>query len=142
MDTDEELKRALLQSRQMEFIGMTQINSVARLRQLVRSYYKASNSGTDKEYEFKGRANGFIEALLMTTRITKKQIEEVIEKEHLDFFGMTREARSKSTDKTNGRFVERDWEKFDEPAYMRRPLRCRKKTATSDLEASRSLKNH
>ena len=40
MDTDEGMKRALLQSRQMEFIGMTQINSVARLRQLVRSYYR------------------------------------------------------------------------------------------------------
>ena len=51
-------------------------------------------------------------------------------------------AEKNSTDKTNGRFVERDWEKFDEPAYMRQPLRCRKKTATSDLEASRSLKNH
>ena len=71
----------------------------------------------------------------------KLSFEEVIEKEHLDFFGMTREARSNSTDKTNGRFIERDWEKFDEPAYMRRPLRCRKKIGPSDSEASRSLNN-
>ena len=120
---------------------MTQINSVARLRQLVRSYYKASDSGTNKEYEFKGRANGFIEALLFTTRITRKQIEEIVEKEHLEFFGITREARSHRTQKSNGRWLDRDWEKFDEPAYTRRPLRCRKKTGVSELKGDHTLNN-
>ena len=114
---------------------MAQIHSIARLKQLVRNYYKATGSGTNEEHELKGRANGFVEALLLTTRLTKKQIDEIIEKEHLDFFGMTREAYSHSADKSRTQQVEMDWEKFNEPAYRRRPLRCRKKNRSERLKS-------
>ncbi len=107
---------------------MKQINSVVRLRQLVRHYYAATGAGTSKEHELKGKANGFVEALLMTTNMTKNQIEQIIEKEHLDFFGITREARLSTPDESKERWPQKNWDKFDEPAYRRRPLRAKKKT--------------
>ena len=55
---------------------MAQISSTIRLKQLVRNYYKTTGSGTDKEHESRGRANGFIEALLLTTKSTTKQVDE------------------------------------------------------------------
>ena len=106
---------------------MAQIYSVARLNQLVRNYYKLSGSGTDKAHECKGRANGFVEALLLTTKITKKQIDEIIEKEHLEYFGTTRAKRLLATGNPHATLVEKDWDRYDEPAYKRRPLRCKKK---------------
>ena len=106
---------------------MAQINSVARLKQLVRSYYKATNSSVNKEHEALGRANGFIEALLMTTTVTKNQVDQIIEREHLDFFGMTREKRGQIAASSNQTWADKNWDKFDEPAYTRRPLRCKKK---------------
>ena len=62
---------------------MAQINSVNRLKQLIRSYYKATNSSVNEEHEARGRANGFIEAVLMTTTVTKNQVDQIIEREHL-----------------------------------------------------------
>ena len=102
---------------------MAHRDSLERFRRLLRSYYK--------EHEFKGRANGFAEALLITTPITENQIDEIIEKEHLDFFDITREKRFYATTNFNSQRVERNWDKFDQLAYTRRPLRCEKKTKSS-----------
>ena len=107
---------------------MAQISSRTRLKQLVRNCYKTTGSGTDKEHEFRGRANGFIEALILTTRLTTKQIDEIIEEEHLEFFGVTREKRSQAAGNSDSTLVEKNWDRYDQPAYTRRPLRCRKKT--------------
>ena len=112
----------------MEFVGMTRLHSVARLKQLVRAYYKVTGSGADKEIESRGRANGFVEALLLTSKITKNQIDQIIEKEHLEFFGMTREKSFQAAGNSDSQWVEKNWDKYDEPAYTRRPLRCKKKT--------------
>ena len=106
---------------------MAQTQFVMRLKQLVRDHYKTAGSGTDKEHESKGRANGFAEAVLLTTKITKKQIEQIIEKEHLEFFGMTREKRFQGAGNSDRTWVEKNWDRYDEPAYMRRPLPCKKK---------------
>ena len=81
----------------------------------------------NKEHEARGRANGFIEDLLMTTTVTKNQVDQIIEREHLDFFGMTREKRMHAVANSNETWAEKNWDKFDEPAYTRRPLRCKKK---------------
>ena len=107
---------------------MTQKDSVDRFRRLLRSYYKTADSGANKEHECKGRANGFAEALLMTTPLTENEIDKIVEKEHLDFFGITREKRFYATANSAGQWVERNWDKFDQPTYARRPLRCKKKT--------------
>ena len=69
--------------------------------------------------------------MLLTTKITKKQIEEIIEKEHLEFFGMTREKRFQTAGDFDGTRVEKNWDKYDQPAYARRPLLCKKKTKSS-----------
>ena len=47
---------------------------MARLKQLDSAYYKVAGSGSDKEIESGGRANGFVEALVLTTKIAKSQI--------------------------------------------------------------------
>ena len=106
---------------------MTQKKSVERFRYLLRSYYKTNGSDTNKQHELKGRANGFAEALLMTTKITENQIDDVIEKEYSDFFGITRENRFHATANSTNQWVEKNWDKYDQPAYARRPLRCKKK---------------
>lgn len=112
----------------MEFVGITQEHSVARLKQLDSAYYKVAGSGSDKEIESGGRANGFVEALVLTTKIAKSQIDQIIEKEHLEFFGMTREKRFQAAGNSDSRWVEKNWQQYDEPAYTRRPLRCKRKT--------------
>ena len=106
---------------------MVQRDTLGRFKHLLRSYYKTAGSDSEKVQESKGRANGFAEALLMTTGITQDQIDKIIETEHLDFFGITREKRFYALSGSTGQWVETNWDKFDQPAYRRRPLRCKKK---------------
>ena len=104
-----------------------QKNSEDRLRQLLKSYYELIDSNTSQEYEYKGRVNGFCEALIYSGQTDPETIQAIFNREHLEHFGMTREARYYQVVGSEEMWGQRDWEKFDRPTYARRPLPCKKK---------------
>ena len=104
-----------------------QKNLEDRLRQLLKAYYELIDSDTSQEHECKGRINGFCEALIQSGQTDPETIQNIFNREHLDHFGMTREARYYQVVGSEEMWGQRDWEKFDRPTYARRPLPCKKK---------------
>ena len=111
----------------MESPLVTEKKSEKRIRQLLRSYYELIDSGTPAELECKGRINGFCEALVLTGQTDAESVRAIFNDEHLGHFGMTREARYYRVSGLDQIWTQRDWEKFDRPTYIRRPLRCERK---------------
>ena len=106
---------------------VTDNKSEKRIRQLLRSYYELIDSGTPAEVERKGRINGFCEALVLLGQTDGKSIRAIFNEEHLNHFGMTREARYYRVSGSDEIWSQRDWAKFDHPTYARRPLKCKRK---------------
>ena len=104
-----------------------QENSKHRLRQLLKSYYEILDSKTEREFESKGRVNGFCEALILSGQADTETLQDLLNNEHVRYFGFTREARYYKAVNSDQAWSERDWGRFDEPTFMRRPLRCKRK---------------
>ena len=104
-------------------------NKVAekRLREILHNYYDVISSGSAKEHELKGRVNGYSEALLSLGQIDRTALKKIFEEEHFQAFQMTKEARQGAVVGSTESWSERDWGKLDEPTYLRRPLRCKRK---------------
>ena len=99
----------------------------ARIRQMLRSYYELIDSNTVSEHESRGKINGFCEALVLTRQTDAENIRALFDEVHLDFFGMTKEARHYQVSGSDHLWSQHNWTKFDRPAYTRRPRRCGRK---------------
>ena len=99
-----------------------------RLREILQNYYEVISSGSAREHELKGRANGYSEALLSLGQIDGAALKSIIDEEHFRKFEMTAEARRQVSSGANQLWSAQDWERYDEPTYLRRPLRCERKT--------------
>ena len=102
-------------------------NTEERLREMLREYYELLASDSPREYQLKGRFNGYSEALLTLGQIDKASLQAIVDDEHFQAFQMTKEARQRAVVGSTESWSERDWGKLDEPTYLRRPLRCRRK---------------
>ena len=98
-----------------------------RLREILREYYGLLASDSPREYQLKGRFNGFSEALLTLGKIDKPSLQAIVDDEHFQMFQMTKEVRKSAVVGSTESWSERDWGKLDEPTYLRRPLRCKRK---------------
>ena len=99
-----------------------------RLREILQSYYEVISSGSAREHELKGRAKGYSEALLSLRQIDSAALKAIIDEEHFRKFEMTAEARRQVASGASQIWSAQDWERYDEPTYLRRPLRCKRKT--------------
>ena len=99
-----------------------------RLREILQSYYEVISSGSAREHELKGRVNGYSEALLSLGQIDGAALKAIIDEEHFIKFEMTAEARRQVANGASQIWSAQDWERYDEPTYLRRPLRCKRKT--------------
>ena len=99
-----------------------------RLREILQSYYEVISSGSAREHELKGRANGYSEALLSLGQIDGAALKAIIDEEHFRKFEMTADARRQVANGASQIWSAQDWERYDEPTYLRRPLRCKRKT--------------
>ena len=102
-------------------------NTEKRLREILREYYELLASDLPREYQLKGRFNGYSEALLTLGQIDKASLQAIVDDEHFQMFQMTKEARQIAAVGSTEAWSERDWRKLDEPTYLRRPLRCKRK---------------
>ena len=102
-------------------------NTERRLREILQNYYDVISSGSPKEHELRGRVNGFSEALLSLGQIDKSSLKSIFEEVHFKKFQMSKEARLQVANGSSQIWSEQDWGRYDEPTYIRRPLRCRRK---------------
>ena len=102
-------------------------NTEKRLREILREYYGLLASDSPREYQLKGRFNGYSEALLTLGQIDKTSLQAIVDDEHFQMFKMTKEARQSAVVGSTEAWSERDWRKLDEPTYIRRPLKCKRK---------------
>ena len=102
-------------------------NTEKRLREMLREYYELLASDSPREHQLKGRFNGYSEALLTLGQIDKPSLQAIVDDEHFQAFQMTKEARQRAVVGSTESWSERDWGKLDEPTYLRRPLRCKRK---------------
>ena len=102
-------------------------NSEKRLREILREYYELLASDSPREHQLKGRFNGYSEALLTLGQIDKPSLQAIVDDEHFQAFQMTKEARQRAVVGSTESWSEREWGKLDEPTYLRRPLRCKRR---------------
>ena len=98
-----------------------------RLREILRQYYELLASDSPHQNQLKGRFNGYSEALLTLGQIDKPSLQAIVDDEHFQMFQMTKEARQRAVVGSTETWSDRDWGKLDEPTYIRRPLRCKRK---------------
>ena len=102
-------------------------NTERRLREILQNYYDVISSGSSKEHELKGLVNGYSEALLSLGQIDRTALKRIFEEEHFKKFQMSKQARMQVANGSSQIWSEQDWGRYDEPTYIRRPLRCRRK---------------
>ncbi len=102
-------------------------NTERRLREILQNYYDVISSGSLKENELKGQVNGYSEALLSLGQIDRTALKRIFEEEHFKKFQMSKEARLQVANGSSQSWSEQDWVRYDEPTYLRRPLRCKRK---------------
>ena len=99
-----------------------------RLREILREYYELLVSDSRRVHLLKERFNGYSEALLSLGQIDGAALKAIIDEEHFRKFEMTAEARRQVANGASQIWSAQDWERYDEPTYLRRPLRCKRKT--------------
>lgn len=95
------------------------ISYLEALRDLLSELYSVDDEKSDKYKDHKNRLDGFVHAGLHIRLVTKSELQEVIESEHLAAFGMTRKQRSVDK-KLSDNAPEPDWSQYDTPAIGRR----------------------
>jgi len=63
--------------------------------------------------------DGFIEAGLLIRLITKQELQEIIDEQHMDIFGETRQERREKL-RSKSEVAEINWDVYDSPAIQRR----------------------
>ncbi|MDA9839518.1 hypothetical protein N9B97_01870 [Porticoccaceae bacterium] len=89
-----------------------------QLRDLLSTLYGVKDERSNEYRAHKHRLDGFIHAGLHIKLATHKELQEVVESEHIQAFGMTRKQRRLDLRRTNWASG-KDWSQYDKPAYER-----------------------
>ena len=103
----------------MNFDNQTQKSKyIAGIKELLQLFYgtKDLNSTYRKKLEFK--IDGFIAAGILIDLISKPELQTIIDREHMNAFGMTRDERREKL-KFQSKGVAVDWEIYDIPTIHR-----------------------
>ena len=104
----------------MNFDNQTQKSKyIAGIKELLQLFYgtKDLNSTYRKKLEFK--IDGFIAAGILIDLISKPELQTIIDREHMNAFGMTRDERREKL-KFQSKGVAVDWEIYDIPTIHRK----------------------
>jgi hypothetical protein len=94
---------------------------LAALEQLVRALY-ADGDGRDKSQKWAlalAHTRGFAQAGRVIGLVDGEEIQEVIDRIHLEVFGESRLARRERLDGVEAKAGRKEWDDFDSPAYER-----------------------
>jgi hypothetical protein len=89
------------------------------LRTLLSEYYGRVEEESAEITALKNKIDGYIQAGLTLNALSKSELQDLIDQEHMAAFGMTRKQRR--IEKKLGKKEEvRDWSAFDRPAIERK----------------------
>ena len=88
------------------------------LRHLLSTLYGVKGGQSNEYRAHKYRLDGFIHAGLHIRLVTKEELQEVVESEHIAAFGMTRKERKRDQSLSNRAF-DIDWSEYEKPAIER-----------------------
>ena len=88
-------------------------------RDLLRELYSIEDNNSDNYERTRNKLDGFIQAGVVIGIADRKELQDIIDKEHLDIFGITRKQRRAEL-KLEKRESEIDWDIYDTPTIHRR----------------------
>ena len=92
---------------------------IESLRNRVGHLYVYGESHPDEKDLIAHKLDGFLEAGLLLQIFSKDQLQQVIDEEHVNVFGMSREERAKKMQKEGISPESVDWSAYDAPASER-----------------------
>ena len=86
----------------------------ARLKKI----YSYGAAKVTKKEDLRNELHGFFQAGILLKVMTNKEVDDLIDKEHMTAFGKTKKQRN--IDEKIDANAEPDWGKYDQPAYQRK----------------------
>ena len=103
----------------MTFDNQTQKSKyIVGIKELLQLFYGTKDLNSAYRKKLESKVDGFIAAGMLIDIISKQELQKIIDAEHMNAFGMTREERrEKLKFKSNGPEV--DWDIYDIPTIHR-----------------------
>ena len=89
------------------------------ITQKLNNFYTLSNSASIKKSALGNEITGFLEAGILLNVISKEEFISIADQEHISIHGKSLRQRE-IDDKTNVEKKEIDWDRFEEPTYIRK----------------------
>ena len=96
---------------------------LTRLSELLQEIYSNRRSSNMKASNAHERLSGFIEAALISRVLSNRDIQEVVDQEHVGAYGLSVQERGGIQQQILAACEDHDWSSFDAPAVSRRKPR-------------------
>lgn len=84
----------------------------------LKKFYSYGAAKVTKKEDLRNELHGFFQAGILLKVMTNKEVDDLIDKEHMAAFGKTKKQRN--IDEKIEINTETNWDKYDEPAYQRK----------------------
>ena len=95
------------------------IRYLKKISEHLAKFYGIENDKSKAYYQLKNRLDGFIEAGLLIGIVDNSELQDLIDAEHMNAFGMTRKQR-RAESKLGTKDTKVDWGIYDAPAINRK----------------------
>ena len=103
----------------MTFENQTQKSKyIAGIKDLLRLFYGTKDFNSAYRKKLEAKLDGFIAAGILIDLMPKQELQKIIDMEHMEAFGMTRNQRREKL-KRESKGAEIDWEIYDIPTIHR-----------------------
>tara|TARA_B100000787_G_scaffold157133_1_gene133719 strand:+ start:164 stop:487 length:324 start_codon:yes stop_codon:yes gene_type:complete len=103
----------------MTFDNQTQkLKYIAGIKELLQLFYGTKNLNSTYRKKIESKVDGFIAAGILIDLISKQDLQNIIDEEHMVAFGITRNERREKL-KFQSKCAEVDWEIYDIPTIHR-----------------------
>jgi hypothetical protein len=89
------------------------------IKDRLRRFYSISDTKSDHRKMLSREIDGYMEAGLLTEILDKRELQSIIDEQHIAVFGITRQERRLET-KSNLETAPDNWDIYDTPAIDRR----------------------
>ena len=104
----------------MTFDKQTQKSKyIAGIKDLLKLFYGTKDLNSPHRKKLESKVDGFIAAGILIDLISKPELQTIIDREHMNAFGMTRDERREKL-KFQSKGVAVDWEIYDIPTIHRK----------------------
>ena len=103
----------------MTFNNQTQKSKyIAGIKELLQLFYGTKDLNSAYRKKLESKVDGFIAAGILIDLISKPELQTIIDREHMNAFGMTRDERREKL-KFQSKGVAIDWDIYDIPTIHR-----------------------